>query len=156
MIDVLHHLENPGVFIEEAQRLLLKGGRMIMIEPCISLFSAAFFRLFHPEPVDMKADPFTVVPPDRQRRPFDANQAIPTLMFLKRRPQFENAYSDLAIVHLERFEYWAYPLSGGFRPWALIPAAWVRPLAALESRVPSFLGDHLAFRLLVVLSKSRG
>ncbi len=154
LIDVLHHLENPCVFLEEARRLLLRGGRIIMIEPCISLFSAPFFRLFHPEPVDMKANPFAVVSPNRRRRPFDANQAIPTLMFLKGRQQFENAYGDLAIVHMKRFELWAYPLSGGFRPWSMIPAAWVRPLTALESWVPAFIGNLFAFRLMVVLSKS--
>lgn len=153
LIDVLHHLENPCTFLDEAKRLLQPNGRIIMIEPCISLLSAPFYHLFHPEPVEMQVDPFAVVQPAKDRRPFDANQAIPTLMFLKRRPKFEMKYDDLAIVHTDCFDFLAYPLSGGFRPWSLIPAAWVVPLTAMEMLIPSCLKERLAFRLMVVLQK---
>jgi SAM-dependent methyltransferase len=153
LIDVLHHLENPCTFIDEARRILRPNGRVIMIEPCISLFSAPFYDWFHPEPVDMNADPFVVVQPDKHRRPFDANQAIPTLMFLKRRRKFEMKYDDLAIVHIDRFDFLAYPLSGGFRSWSLIPSAWVAPLKKMETLAPSFGKNFFAFRLIVVLQK---
>lgn len=153
LIDVLHHLENPCTFFDEAKRLLCPNGRIILIEPCISLFNAPFYHWFHPEPVEMKADPFVVVQPDKHRRPFDANQAIPTLMFLKGRKKFEMKYNDISIVHIDRFDFLAYPLSGGFRSWSLIPSAWVAPLTAIEALVPSHLKDLLAFRLIVVLQK---
>ena len=153
LVDVLHHLENPCTFIDEAKRLLRPNGRIILIEPCISLYSAPFYHWFHPEPVDMDADPFVVVQPDKHRRPFDANQAIPTLMFLKGRQKFEMKYKDLSIVHIDRFDFLAYPLSGGFRPWSLIPSAWVAPISAIETFLPSLLRDFLSFRLIVVLAK---
>ena len=153
LIDVLHHLENPCTFFDEAKRLLHPNGRIILIEPCISMLSAPFYHLFHPEPVEMHADPFAIVQPDRDRRPFDANQAIPTLLFLKWRKKFERKNHDLSILYTDCFDFLAYPLSGGFRPWSLIPAAWVAPMTAMEMSVPSFVRERLAFRLMVVLQK---
>ncbi len=43
-----------------------------------------FYDRFHEEPVDMKADPFAPVAINPDRDPFDANQAIPTLLFATR------------------------------------------------------------------------
>ena len=51
-----------------------------MVEPAITLLSGPFWRLFHPEPVDMTADPLAEVTTDPDRHPFDSNQAIPTLL----------------------------------------------------------------------------
>ena len=54
--------------LAEAQRVLEPGGRIIMIEPAITLLSSPFFRLLHPEPVDMTADPFAEITPDPDRK----------------------------------------------------------------------------------------
>src|SRR5947209_4729587 len=96
MLDVLHHVEFPALFFEEALRVLRPGGRCIMIEPGITWGSSAFYRLFHIEPVDMKADPLIKGSPDPLKQPYDSNQAIPTLLatrdkmrFMQHYPQFE-------------------------------------------------------------------
>src|SRR3546814_18467176 len=86
MLDVLHHIERPGVFFAEAARVLRPGGRLVMIEPGITPVSWLFYKLLHPEPVDMSADPLAEVAPDPARDPFaDANQALPTLLFARSR-----------------------------------------------------------------------
>jgi hypothetical protein len=47
----------------------------------------------------------------------------------------------------------AYPLSGGFKPWSLIPQALVRPVLALEDALLPVLGPVMGFRLLIVIEK---
>jgi hypothetical protein len=47
----------------------------------------------------------------------------------------------------------AYPLTGGFRPWSLIPAALVRPALRIESALAPVLGPLCAFRMLVVMER---
>jgi len=47
----------------------------------------------------------------------------------------------------------AYPLSGGFRRWSLIPAFLVRPLLLVEDGLLIVLGPVMAFRLLVTLER---
>jgi SAM-dependent methyltransferase len=155
MLDVLHHLERPIEFLKEASRVLRPGGRLSMIEPAMTPLARRFYDRFHEEPVDMTADPFAMTTTARRRDPFDANQAIPTLLFSKEaaRKRFEHAIPALRVRRIDWQSLVAYPLSGGFQPWSLLPAAWVKPMLAVEARIPTRLRKLLAFRMMVVLER---
>ena len=152
-VDILHHIEQPGLFLDEALRILKTGGRVVLLEPAITPVSALFFRWFHPEPVDMSVDPLAEVASNPDRQPFDANQAIPTLLFYRHLARWQARYPGFRLIARERFSFLAYPLSGGFRPWSLIPATLVEPLLRLEAKLAPALGRFMAFRLLVTLEK---
>lgn len=156
MIDVLHHLERPTEFFAEVARVLRPGGRLAMVEPAITPLSWLFYNFIHEEPVDLSADPFATADPDPDRDPFDANQAIPTLLFGRAsgRRRFVERFPELALVSRERFSLFAYPLTGGFKAWSLIPAAAVAPMLRLEQVLSPILGDLMAFRLFIVLEKA--
>ena len=79
-VDVFHHLQRPVRFLREARRLLKPGGRLIMLEPGITWVSGVLYRKFHPEPVDMTANPLINKPSSGNWGPFDANQAVATLL----------------------------------------------------------------------------
>lgn len=153
MVDVLHHIERPRRFFAEAERVLRPGGRIIFIEPGISPVSWLFYRYFHPEPVVIYDDPLGDGALDPTRKPFDANQAIPTLLLGRHRQRLEQAFPRLVLVEVNRFGFFAYPLSGGFRPWCLIPSAIVEPLLHVEAVLSPLLGRLMAFRLFAVFEK---
>jgi hypothetical protein len=50
----------------------------------------------------------------------------------------------------------AYPLSGGFKPWSLLPAAAAGPLLTLEHMLEPALAPLMAFRLLAVMERASG
>jgi SAM-dependent methyltransferase len=155
MLDVLHHLERPIEFLKEASRVLRPGGRLSMIEPAMTIVARRFYDRFHTEPVNMAADPFADVTIDPDRDPFDANQAIPTLLFATSaaRARVESVFPALRVRSVKWFSLFAYPMSGGFQRWSLIPAALVRPILALEEKMPEAIAKRIAFRMLIVVER---
>ncbi len=153
MLDVLHHIEDPPRFFTEAARVLKPGGRMAVLEPAITPLSGLFYRYMHPEPVDMRQDPFISPKADSNRSPYDANQALPTLFFRRHRARFERHFPDFRLRTVRHLSLFAYPLSGGYRRWSLVPAFLVRPILRGEDALLGLLGQAMAFRLLVLLER---
>jgi SAM-dependent methyltransferase len=156
LFDVLHHIERPMRFLAEAERVLAPGGRLIFCEPAITPLSGIVYRLFHSEPVDMRADPLADGPPTPGRDPYDSNQAIPTLLTGRFRGAVAARVPGLKLLAVERFSFAAYLLSGGFRRWSLLPTVVAGPLLKLEWSVRRFFGPLAALRLLAVYEKSAG
>ena len=150
-IDVFHHLERPIRFLREARRVLGSKGRLVMLEPGITPVSHWFYRRFHSEPVVMGADVLADGPVDRRRDPFAANQAFATLLVTRFREELQATVPRMNIRSYRWLGSLAYPLSGGFQDWCLVPQALTRPVLALESMIDSVLGRWLGFRILVIL-----
>jgi len=152
LFDALHHLENVRHFFDEALRVLQPGGRVIIMDPYISLSSWPVYRFLHPEPVDFDQDPLALSPIHPERKPFDANQAISTILFERSSRRFHDVYPTLRKLRHHRLAFFAYPLSGGFERPSLIPTWMMRPVLTFE-RVLGVLSRYLAYRILVVLEK---
>jgi SAM-dependent methyltransferase len=157
LFDVLHHMQTPANFFAEATRVLRPGGRVVLCEPYVSVLSYPVYRFFHDEGLDFRASPF-----EENRRgsgaaeknPFEANQAIPTLLFGRQRAEFERRFPALRIIHRESLGGLSYPASGGFSRRPLLPLPLWRGLLAIEERLPSFTFRLFGFRLLVVLERA--
>ncbi len=152
-IDVLHHLERPKFFFNEVQRVLQPKGRLILIEPALTPVSKIIYSIFHHEPIIMNANPIEDGPRETTRDSFEANSAIPTLIFNKYRAVFEKTYPALNVVKIYYFSLMAYPLSGGFQHWTLLPHWAVHTLLKFENKIYPFVGKYIGFRLFVVLEK---
>jgi SAM-dependent methyltransferase len=152
-VDVLHHIEYTRRFLVEAQRALEPGGRVVVVEPAITPVSWLAFKLSHPEPVRLRVDPLADGLPNPTKHPFASNQAIPTLLAGRHRSRLEREVPQLRVVHRQRLSPFAYPLSGGYRPWCLLPGRLVEPVLRLERRLSPALGPLMAFRLLLVIEK---
>ena len=149
MLDVFHHLSYPVRFLREAMRVLRPGGRLVMIEPNVSLISWVFFKLLHDEPVLLGENPFDPAPRSGPT-PYESNQAIPYLVFVRKTSELKSLIPDLCILSTDRFSFWAYPLSGGFQSWTMLPTRLAGPLLRLEAKVSRWLGWLGGFRLMVV------
>jgi SAM-dependent methyltransferase len=155
MIDVLHHLERPIVFLKEAARVLRPKGVLAMIEPGMSPFAYPFYRYLHQEPVDMRSDPFAPIAGKPQRDPFDANQAVPSLLFnAANRRRLSELVPELTVHRVDWLSLFAFPLSGGFKRWCLIPPQLVATAVRFEDALPAAVRRFFGFRIFAALEKS--
>jgi SAM-dependent methyltransferase len=153
MFDVLHHIEFPRMFFAEAQRVLIPGGRMVMVEPAITPMSWFFYRFVHQEPVDLSADPLLEGKASLEKDPYSANQAVPALLVARHAHRLTLLFPDLCVCHVRWLSLFAYPLTGGFKRWSLIPVSLVKPVLRLEDSISRLIGRFLGFRLLVTIER---
>lgn len=153
MLDVLHHIQYPLRFFREAVRVLQPGGRIVCVEPGITPLSRRVYQLFHEEPVDLTVDPLVDGVPDATKDPYLGNQGIPTLIVGRYLSRLNALVPQISLRESHWLSFAAYPLSGGFKRWSLLPAALARPLLAIEDRLERRLGPRCGFRLLAVFEK---
>lgn len=151
LFDVLHHLMAPAVFFHEVERVLKPKGRVAIMEPYVSWMSFPVYRFMHQEGMMWNTDPFGGRELET-RKPFQGNQALPTLIFEKKRAAFVRAFSSLKILKERKMDCLIYPLSGGFHHRSLCPIFLYPALDRLERWLQP-MNRFLAFRMLVVLEK---
>jgi SAM-dependent methyltransferase len=156
-LDMLHHLATPMTFLSEVSRILIPGGRLILVEPWITPFSYLVFRFLHQERCDLSETPWVVNPSKEalEKLAFDGNQAIPYLLFgPKHRSSTLDSLAELKLKALEPFCLFAYLLSGGFKPMNLLPESLYSALSRFESATSPLWRRIAALRVLLVLEKS--
>jgi SAM-dependent methyltransferase len=135
LFDVFHHLRAPGAFFREARRVLAPRGKVILVEPFISLASYPVYAWLHHEPVAMKEpiDLRTALP-----RPLDyyAAQGNATRIFFRR--EAAALLQGWQVTHSEAFSAFAYLLSGGYSKPALYPPALLGVLQRVDGALSRF------------------
>lgn len=155
-LDMLHHLAAPMELLREASRILVPGGRLILIEPWITPFSWVIFRFFHQERCDLSEIPsaFSDSHPAAKKLAFDGNQAIPYLLFGPRQCSSTlRALPQLTLITLEPFCLFAYLLSGGFNHSSLLPQSLYPLVSRFEKLTLPSWRRLAALRVLLVLEK---
>jgi SAM-dependent methyltransferase len=156
-LDVLHHLAAPMKLLKEAERILIPGGRLVLVEPWLTPFSRFLYRYFHQEDCDLSAQPWRL--DDAREAPrkkaFDGNQAIPYLLFSSQNRQKTLAMlPHLACVASEPFCLFAYLLTFGFKPMNLLPEIFYPTVSMLERYSLPLWRRFAALRVLLVLEKT--
>jgi len=156
-LDILHHLAKPMELLQEAERVLVPGGRVILVEPWITPFSYLVYHYLHHEDCELSARPLEgdAIRWVREKKAFDGNQAIPYLLFGRGAMEATLAVlSRLKAVAIEPFGLFAYLLSFGFKPISLLPEVLYPWISKFERMTLPFWRSAAALKVLVVLEKS--
>lgn len=155
-LDVLHHFAVPVKFLMEVERVLVPGGRLILVEPWITPFSYLIYRYLHHEQCDLSACPWDVNHSQilAGKKALDGNQAIPYLLFGPRhRLETLRLTPRLNLAETQTFCLFAYLLSIGFKPMSLLPEFLYSPVSKFERATASLWRRLAALRVLLVLEK---
>ncbi len=151
MINVLHHVCDVDRFFKEAQRVLVDGGVVAMIEPYVSPFSRVVYTHLHHEPFETSAPSWKL---EASGPLSGGNDALPWNIFVRDRAIYDRRYPGLVVEEVRPHTFLSHLLSGGVTLRSLVPAAAIPLLQALESRLgPSI--RHVAVFATIVLRKSR-
>lgn len=114
-----HHIPDVTRFLAEAQRVLVPGGVISMVEVAHTPFAKFFFSRFHPEPYrdDVREWDFA-----QNHAMGDANQALSWVVFFRDRARLERDFPALQLERAELLPFLSYLLSGGVTRRNLIPS----------------------------------
>lgn len=144
VLNALHHFPNPAKFLEEAQRCLKKGGRLVITEPSNSPIQKFMIAKFHPyEYFDESVTDWVNSPHGRLSM---ANNALPYIIFDRDRAKLKKMFPKLSILSSYRHTFMIYFASGGmsyrsFLPSFLLPAIWL--VETLGRLFVPFLGTEM-------------
>lgn len=132
--DTFHHLPDAELFLGEISRVLIPGGRLILIEPWNNWWAKFIYRRFHPEPFLTNADWTTIGDGPMTR----ANGALPWIVFSRDYCRFMTSFPELGNVKIEQLMPISFLLSGGARSRFGTPGFLYRPIRKLERVVDRF------------------
>ena len=129
MTDVLHHLPRVRDFFREAGRCVEPGGVIAIIEPWASTWGKFVYRHFHHEPFEPAATQWEFP----STGPLSgANGALPWIIFVRDRAQFEREFPQWRIEKIEPMMPLRYLVSGGISMRPLAPAWSYKSFESLD------------------------
>jgi SAM-dependent methyltransferase len=152
LTDVFHHLKYPGAALQEFHRVLRKGGRVIMLEPYVSVLGLLIYGAIHQEPVALTKKIEWLAPADWSPDDIDyyAAQGNATRVFIGKK--FRSALQPWDRIETIRLSALAYAASGGFSGPQLYPKSILMLIKGAEKLLDLF-PFLFATRLLIILEK---
>jgi len=152
LFDVWHHLEYPGNALAEFQRVLKKGGRVIIFDPAMSLLGIMVYGIFHHEPIALFDEIRWWSPKGLNllEAPYYAAQGNATRVFWNKK--YLDHLQSWKIVSKKKISSLSYVLSGGYSKNQLYPDSMLGALKVVDKVADNFAA-LFATRLLVVLEK---
>lgn len=149
MLNVFHHIPDPEKFLFEAERILMKGGRIVFIEPWVSTWSKIVYTHFHHEGFNLHTKKWKF----SSRGPLsDSNQALPWIVFERDIKIFQKKFNALQVKKIQPLMPFRYLLSGGISLRNIIPS-WTYGLWKKIDQVFEKESDKWGMFALIVVEK---
>tara|TARA_Y100001978_G_scaffold185762_1_gene185002 strand:- start:66 stop:797 length:732 start_codon:yes stop_codon:yes gene_type:complete len=110
LVNVFHHISNPESFLRSAEKSLVLGGRIIMIEPSNNIWSRLVYRLVGHEKFDTEQINWDFKSNDPL---LDSNQALSWIIFKRDYKKFKKLFPKFSLLTKKSIMPLSYLLSGG-------------------------------------------
>ena len=110
LVNVFHHISDPELFLKSAEKSLLPGGRIIMIEPSNNYWSRLVYKFIGHEPFDTRQIEWKFESKDPL---LDSNQALSWIIFERDYEKFKNLFPMFSLIQKKNMMPFSYLLSGG-------------------------------------------
>ena len=153
LIDVFHHLQFPSLALKEIHKVLIKNGRIIMVEPAMGLIPRIVYKIFHYEPngFNLRIKWNNIPKKMPLSNQYFAAQSIPWRAFFLKELNLKSKYS---IKLIKPFSDFAFLLSGGYSYKALYPKILYSLIKLIDKILTSISIRIFSARMLIVLEKN--
>ncbi|CAN2170781.1 AdoMet_MTases domain containing protein [Candidatus Nanopelagicaceae bacterium] len=153
-MDMIHHVPFPYKVIAEAIRTTSPNGKVILVEPYVSITSYLIYKIFHSEKTSLciKISPEK---PIVSTLASDGNQVICQKLFFSRlgRRNLEKVLPDETDVTRRYISPISFFLTGGInKPIRLNPKI-IKVALAIEDKIPQAILKLIASRQIVIIRK---
>lgn len=154
--NMIHHLAFPKIFLEECQRVLRPGGKLIVQEIHTSLLMRLILRLMRHEGFDETVDVFHGTKPcNHPSDPWSANCSIPKILF-DSHEEFQRQYPEWRVIHDRKVEFLQFLNSGGVvakTPFIPLNPFFLKMQDAIDKLLRQMAPNIFALQRQIVLKK---
>jgi hypothetical protein len=148
MMNVFHHLQDTDEFLASAQRCLMPGGKIVMIEPANTPWSRFIYKTFHHELFDPSQVKWHLPPGGPMSQ---ANGALPWIVLCRDRHLFEARYPYLKIESIQFACPFLYLMSGGVSRQQFVPSFTYPLFKVLDFLLTPFHSLLGMFMMIVIV-----
>ena len=149
MLNVFHHIPDVAAFLREAARVLVPGGRVLIVDQHPGLISTPILTYAHHEPFRPHASEWSF---ETSGPLSGANGALAWIVFQRDRERFERLFPSLSLAGYTTHSPLRYWLAGGLKRWSLLPG-WAFTAASVADRVIASVVPQLSSFVDVELVK---
>lgn len=148
-MSVINQLGRVEEFFKEVERVLIPGGKLVIIDPYISWFSRLVYKYIHHYNFDLSSKSWNFLETGRMS---GNDTTLATKVFWRDRDVFTQKFPDLKIESIVLHNFIAYYASGGVSCRSMVPHFLSGSIMLLEKMVKPFM-PYLACFQTVVLAK---
>ena len=107
LVNVFHHVSDPEKFLKSAEKSLISGGRIIMIEPSNNYWSRLVYKFIGHEPFNTSQLEWKFQSKDPL---LDSNQALSWIIFERDYEKFTNLFPMFSLIQKKKIMPFSYLL----------------------------------------------
>ena len=129
LVNVFHHISNPELFLRSAEKSLVSGGRIIMVEPSNNIWSRLIYKLVGHEKFDTGQKTWEFESNDPL---LDSNQALSWIIFKRDYKKFKKIFPKFSLLKKKSMMPLSYLLSGGHSYNSKVGKIFIKIIRKLE------------------------
>lgn len=153
-VDMIHHVPFPHKVVSELIRVTNSTGKIVIVEPFVSLFSLFVYKFFHSEKTSMFLK-YSMLKPMVGPNAADGDQVICQRLFSSKvgKNYLQENFGSKIKVTRHLISPLSFFLTGGVNRPFRTSAKAVRLAIRIESQIPNLLLQLIAARQIIVIEK---
>lgn len=149
-IDMIHHVNNPYKVLDESIRVGKENGKVILIEPYVSVFSFIIYKLFHEEHTTYSYDFRKIYDP---ANPQEGDQGVAKAMFRNKKGRnfLKDKNYPIKSIEVDLFHPLSFFSTGGLTNPMRINSKIISFILKTEKLIPSQIMKICASRMMIII-----